>query len=64
MRVDVDEAGRDEQAVGVDRALGGAADLADLGDDTAVDRDVGGARRRTGAVDDRAAADDRVVRRS
>ena len=56
--------GRDEQAVGVDRALGRAADLADLGDHTAVDRDVGRARRRAGAVDDRAAADDRLVRRS
>ncbi len=62
VRVDVDEAGRDEKTVGVDRALGGAADLADLGDDTAVDRDVGGACRRTGAVNNRPAANDRLVR--
>ena len=33
MHVDVDEAGRDEQAVGVELLAGGAVDPADLGDD-------------------------------
>ena len=43
--VDVDEAGRDQQPVGVDRAPGrSAGQIADLGDDAVVDRDVGGPR--------------------
>ena len=44
VRVHVDEAGRDERAVGVDRLARGAVDRADLGDDAVGDRDVGGAR--------------------
>jgi hypothetical protein len=60
--VDVDEAGGDQQAVGVDRAPGGAVDLADGGDHPVGDGDVGGAGRGTGAVDDGAAADDQVMR--
>ena len=42
-------------------APAGAVDRADLGDAPAVDRDVGGAAGRAGAVDDGAAADDQVV---
>ena len=38
-----------------------AVDRADLGDDAVGDRDVGGARRRAGAVDDRAALDHEIV---
>ncbi len=62
VRMDVDEAGRDEQSVGVDRALGARVEATDLGDEAAVDRDVGGTRRRARAVDDRAPADDQLVR--
>ena len=55
--VEVEEAGRDEGAVGVDLAAGGLVDLAD-GDDAAVaDADVAGERVGAGAVDDRSAAD-------
>ena len=60
--VDVDEARHDERAVGVDGAPRRPFDSSHRDDDAAVDGDVGGARWRTGAVDDRAAADHEVVR--
>ncbi len=60
MRVRVDEAGRDDQAVGVDRLGGFLADLADLDDSAVTDADVGLARGRTGSVDDVATPDDGV----
>ena len=59
--VDVDEAGGDEQAVGVDGARRGALDRADLGDDAVADGHVGRAGLGARAVDDGAAADDQVV---
>src|SRR5690606_18679304 len=59
--VDVDEAGRDQQAVGVDGAAPDAVDPAHLGDDAAGDGHVRGAGLGAGAVDDGAAADDEVV---
>ena len=59
--VDVDEAGRDERAVGVDLLAAAAVDRPDLGDDAVGDGDVGGAGRRAGAVDDGAPSDDEVV---
>src|SRR5439155_13565643 len=63
--VDVDDTGRDEQAVGVDRLLRrGTAEVADLGDAAVVDGDVGGPGRGTGAVDDGAGADDEIVHAS
>ena len=62
VRVDVDEAGRDEQRRRrrSSRARR-AVDRADLGDDAVGDRDVGGARRRPGAVDDGPALDHEIV---
>jgi len=61
--VEVDEPGRDEPPVGVDRASGRArvAGLGDGGDAVAVDRDVGASARRAGTVDDRPVGDDEVV---
>ena len=54
--VDVDEAGRDEQAVGVDRRASPRRRPSPTSViDAVVDRDVGRARRRAGAVDDGAA---------
>ena len=61
VRVDVDEAGSDEQPVGIDRAACRTADLPDFRDHAVVDRDVGRARGRAGPVDDRATANNRVV---
>ena len=52
VRVDVDEPGRDEQPVGVDRLRRAVVDASDGRDRAVGDRDVGGARRRAGAVDD------------
>ena len=53
MRVRVDETGRDDEPVGVDRLRRFVVDLADLDDAAVTDADVGLARGRTGAVDDR-----------
>ena len=61
VRVHVDEAGRDERAVGVDLLARLALDRADLGDDAVGDRDVGGAARSTRAVDDRTAFDHEIM---
>ena len=63
--VDVDEARRDQQAVGVDvrraAASSSSPGVADLGDAAVVDGDVGGPGVGTGAVDQRAAADHELV---
>src|SRR5204863_341213 len=60
--VEIDEPGRDEQAVGVDGAVGAAlVEAAHAGDDAVVDGHVGRAGVAAGAVDDRAAADHEVV---
>ena len=61
VRVHVDPAGRDQQAVGVDLAPGRALLAADRGDPAVRDRHVAGERRLAGAVDDGAAANDDVV---
>ena len=58
--VDVDEAGRDDGAVGVEHPIGGAGRGPDRGDPSVADRDVGAACRRAGPVDDRSAADQEV----
>ena len=60
VRVDVDEAGRDDRALGVERAAGGAADVAQRGDAAATDAEVAAPRRGARAVDQRAAADQEV----
>src|SRR5262249_55394298 len=61
VRVHVNDAGRDDEAVGVECFARGTVDLADLGHKAIGDRDVGRARRCAGAVDDRATADDEIV---
>ena len=63
VRVDVDEAGRDQLPARVDLSppLPRAARGADLGDDVAVDRDVRLARRPTRAVHQRPVPNDQVV---
>ncbi len=60
MGVGVDEAGRDEQAIGVDLAGAAPGDLADLGDPSVGDRDIGGELRLARTVDDRAATQDQI----
>ena len=62
VRVDVDEAGRDDAARGVDLAAAVRRRLLDGDDAIAGDRDVGRRRRRAGAVDDRAARESRCRR--
>ena len=63
MRVDVDEARRDDHAGGVDHLarLGVGGQDTHRGDDAVVDRDIGGARRRTGAVDHLTVADHEIM---
>ncbi len=60
VRVDVDESGRDDLAVGVDRARRLLVDVADRRDPAVADSDVGDPAGRTRAVDDRSIADDHV----
>ena len=59
--VDVDEAGRDQEAVGVDFFAAEVVDFTDRGDDAVVNRDVGLPGRRAGAVDDESVADYEIV---
>ena len=61
VRVHVDEAGRHERAVGIDRLARELVDATDLGDDTVGDRDVGGTPGRAGSVDDRSTLDHEIV---
>ncbi len=61
VRVDVDPAWRDDESVGVELARPGAFDLSDGGHDPVVDRHVGRARRRPGAVDDRPTPDHELM---
>ena len=64
MRVHVDPAGRDQEAVGVDLAPARTQLAADRRDAVAHDGDVARKGRLAGAVDDLSAADDDVVHRS
>ncbi len=57
MGVDVDPAGGDDEAVGVELAEPRPGDRADLGDPAVVDRDVCRLGRCAGPVDDRPASD-------
>ena len=69
--MEIEEAGGDDRAVGVDLPAAPSVDRTDLDDGVAVDGDVAGERRGSGAVDDGAASNDdvehghapRVVRR-
>ena len=65
MRVQVDKAGRDDQAARVDFARrtgpGRIAGRDQSGDFARGDRDVGGESRRAAAVDNRAVSDDQIV---
>ena len=59
--VDVDEAGGDEQAVGVDLFTAAVGHFADDRDEPVIDRDISVSGRRTGAVDDESVADYQVM---
>ena len=61
MGVDVDEAGRDQQAAGIDHPLRVAQLVADGDDEPALHRHISRVGRRAGAVDDSAALDEDVV---
>ena len=61
VRVDVDEAGLDKPAVGVDFTMAGARHLAYLGDDAVGDRDIGGPSLGAASVDDSASADNEIM---
>ena len=61
VRMDVDESGREQQAVGVDDHPAAAGDRADVDDAVAVDCYVGMASSSTGAVDDECIAYDEVM---
>ena len=59
--VDVDEAGRDEQAVGVDLITAAVGHFADDRDEAVIDRDISVSGRCAGAVDDESVADYQVM---
>ena len=61
VRVHVDPAGRDQEPIGIDVALGRALLAADRRDAAVRDRNVAGKGRLSGAIDDGAAANDDVV---
>src|SRR6476659_13350 len=60
VRVNVDEPGCDDKAIGVEFALRTPADPTDLDDPTVGHRDIGGTRWRTRAVDDGATANHEI----
>ena len=64
VRVDVDEAGRHEPPLGVDLARAAVTRSPISTMRPSVDADVGAARRRAAAVDDRAAPDREVGHRA
>jgi hypothetical protein len=59
VRVRVDDAGHDDEAVGVDRLLR-AGEASDVRDDAVLDADVRDALRQSRAVHHRAVLDDRI----
>ena len=61
MRVRVDKAGRDDSAGRIDDFRRAVADPADLGDLAILDRDIGLAPLRAGAVDHGAVLDQQIV---
>jgi hypothetical protein len=60
--VNVDEARRDDEALGVYFGFGGAINASDLRNSTVFDREIGEKGWVTGTVDDAAMADDYVER--
>ena len=60
VRVEVDDAGGNYEALRIDDLMSGAVDLSDLDHLAVGDRDVGTARRRAGSVDDITIADNHV----
>src|SRR2546429_1829551 len=61
MGVEVDDAGSDEQSLGIDRPVGRAANAANLRDRSVLDRDIGLVAREPGAVDDHPVPDQQVI---
>ena len=61
VRMAIDEAGRDDVALGVHGALGAVANTSDGGDPAVLDRDVGDVARCARAVDHRAVGNNQVV---
>jgi hypothetical protein len=61
MRVRVDKAGRDDETVGIDGLRRPIGDPADFGDPAVLDRHIGLAPGRAGAVDHGAVLDQQVV---
>jgi hypothetical protein len=61
MGVRIDEAGGDDQSVGVNRLLRSILDLSDFRDDALLDRNIGQALRRAGSVHYRSVFDQQVV---
>jgi len=58
----VDKAGSDSAALGVDRARGGAAQLADFDDLAVLDCDIASKSRHPRAVDNQPILDQQIVR--
>src|SRR5262249_38405756 len=61
VRVQIDDAGRHELAIGVDHRRGAGVDAADLGDAAVLDAHVRAVAREARAVHDHAILDDQVV---
>jgi hypothetical protein len=61
MGVHVYDAGRQREAAGIDRPGAGVFDLADRGDASVLDRDIGAARIVAQPVDDGGASNDQIV---
>jgi len=61
MSVDVDEAGRHDQAAGVDFLFRGAMNLSDLDDQAVLYRHVGRHSLAAASIDDGSAADDQLI---
>jgi hypothetical protein len=59
--MDIDEAGGDDQAVGIDLASRGARDIADRSDFAILDRDFAPTQCRAGAVADKRVPDQQIV---
>jgi len=58
----VEKAGSDSAALGVDRALGGAAQLTDFDDLAVLDADIASKSRHSRAVDNQPILDQQIVR--
>ena len=63
MRVQVDDAGHQREAAGIDHLGGVLAEIADRGDAAVLDRDIGADRVVPEPVDHRGAADHQIIHR-